>query len=231
MNLRFKHALTAAACGLAIAGPGLFGADAERFDMKVRNDFFAGFGGDAEALDRGMKSCETAMKEDPNQAEPMVWHGAGLLYQSGAYFQKGDMQNGGEFWGRAIKEMDDAVAMAPDDVGVRIPRGAALLAASAYIPPERAKPLIEKALSDYERTLELQAAYFDTLGEHPRGQLLFGLADGYSRVGDQEKAALYFTRIEKDLPGTVYATRAAKWMETKSLTPEETRCAGCHVAK
>lgn len=203
----------------------------DRFDLKVRQDFFAGFGGDKDALDRGMKACEDTLAANPKNAEALVWHGGGVLFQAGMAFQNGDQEKGTEMWTRGLKEMQTAVDLAPDNVGVRIPRGAVLLASSHYMPAEMARPLIETGLSDYARTYELQKPYFATIGTHPRGELLFGLAEGYSRIGDQEKASAFFDLIGKDLPNTVYAKRASLWSETKSLPLNQTGCVGCHVPK
>jgi hypothetical protein len=202
---------------------------AVRFDLKVRQDFFAGFTGDREALDRGMKACEDALAANPKFPEALVWHGGGLLFRSGAAFQGGDQQKGMEMWTRGLKEMQTAVDLAPDNVAVRIPRGATLLATSHFVPPAMAEPLVRDGMADYEKTLELQKEYFATLGSHPRGELLFGMADGYSRLGETAKATATFERIRKDLPGTVYAKRAGVWLETKTLAPEQTQCVGCHV--
>src|ERR1700737_29492 len=136
-----------------------------------------------------MKICEESLVTDPKNAEALVWHGAGLFYESGQAFQKQDMQKGGELWARGLKEMDEAVALAPDQLGVVIPRGAVLLTASKYVPsPEMARPLIEKGVADFEKTYQLQAPNFDSIGTHPRGELMIGLADGYNRLGNQEKA-------------------------------------------
>ena len=204
---------------------------AQRFDMQVRDDFFAGFGGDKEALARAMKTCENALKEDAGNAQALVWHGSGLFYQSGQVIQAGDMKKGLELYQRGLSEMESAVKMAPDDVAVRIPRGAVLLAGSRGMPPEMGRPLIEKALDDYEHTLQLQDDYWSMLGTHPRGELLFGMAEGYSRLGNQAKAQTYFERIGKELQGTPYAKRAATWLETKTLPASQTGCVGCHTGK
>jgi hypothetical protein len=143
---------------------------------------------------------------------------------------KGDQAKGFELWMSGLEEMRRAVDLAPDNVGVRIPRGAVLLQSSLYLPSkEMALPLIKDGVSDYQRTLDLQEDHFATLGTHPRGELLMGLADGYSRLGDQEKASALFARIQKDLPNTVYAKRAALWTENKTLTPAQVQCVGCHV--
>jgi tetratricopeptide (TPR) repeat protein len=210
----------------------LLSAPAERFDMQVRNDFFAGFAGNAEAMDRGMKAAEDALAANPKFAEAMVWHGSGRLFQAGQLFQKGDFEKGGPLWQKALQEMDDAVALEPENVAVIIPRGATLLTSSLFVPdPNIARPLVEKAVGDYEKTLALQKDYFDTLGSHPRGQLLFGLAEGYSRLENNDKAREYFERVKQSLPDTEYAKRASKWLETKTLTQPERLCTGCHVSQ
>lgn len=152
-------------------------AQAQRFDKTVRGDFFAGFGGDTARLLKGMDACERALAENPKHAEALVWHGSGLAFQAGLAFQKGDMKTGGELWSRGMKEMDDAVEIAPDNVAVLIPRGALLLQATQNMPPQMARPLILKAVGDYEKVLSIQEPIFMTLGDHPRGELLFGLAE------------------------------------------------------
>jgi len=91
------------------------------------------------------------------------------------------------------------VALAPDNVAVRIPRGAVLLTASHYIPDAGvARPLIADGVADYQRTYDLQKEYFATLGSHPRGELLFGLAEGYSRLGDQDIGRRVLRRDRQD---------------------------------
>ena len=91
---------------------------AERFDLEVRNDFFAGFSGNKEAFDRAMQKSEAVIAANPKHAEAMVWHGGGLLMMSRNAFQAGDTQKGSELFARAQKEMDDAVALEPDNIGV-----------------------------------------------------------------------------------------------------------------
>jgi tetratricopeptide (TPR) repeat protein len=201
----------------------------ERFDHLVRADFFAGFGGDQARLKKGMEACERALAENPNHAEALVWHGAGLAFQGGMAFQRGNMQAGGELWSRGLKEMDAAVEIAPDAVGVLIPRGAILLQATRNMPPEPARPLLEKALGDYERVLALQGPIFATLGDHPKGELLFGLAEGYSRLGDADKARAYFNRLVLDAPGSGQTPKAREWLATGTLPKQEgLGCVGCH---
>src|SRR4051794_13478092 len=89
-----------------------------RFDMQGRTDFFAGFAGDSARLAHAMEVCERALADNPNHAEALVWHGSGLTFQAGTAFRNGDAQAGMDLFARGTKEMDDAVALEPDNVGV-----------------------------------------------------------------------------------------------------------------
>jgi len=202
-----------------------------RFDYVVRTDFFAGFMGDEARLKKGMEACERAIAENPKHPEALVWHGSGLAFLAGQAFQKGDMQSGGELWTRGLGEMDTAVSLAPDNVGVLIPRGAMLLVASRNMPPPMAAPLIEKAIGDYERTLAIQTAdgSFSALGDHPKGELLFGIAEGYARLDKLDKARTYFERLTADAPTSGQTPKAREWLTTGTLPPATgLGCVGCH---
>lgn len=203
----------------------------ERFDHKVRNLFFAGFTGDKESLEKGMKIAADTIKENPKHAEALVWHGAGLFFQSGEAFQKQDMANGMKLSTQGLKEMDEAVALEPNNIGVRVPRGSALIAASRFWPQGMQRPLIERGLADFEKTMGIQAPFFETIGTHPRGELLMGLADAYSRLDQKEKATAHYERIVKELPGSVYERNAKEWLETGKLSPQKAGCLGCHTGK
>jgi tetratricopeptide (TPR) repeat protein len=200
-----------------------------RFDHLVRNDFFAGFSGDKESLDRAMKVCEEILAQNPKHAEAMVWHGSGLMVISGQHFQKGETQKGLELWTRGLKEMDEAVRLEPDNIGVLVPRGAVLLAASAQAPPQFGGPLLEKGLGDYEKVLKMQSSYFDKLSSHARGELLFGLAEGWHRRGDAGKARGYFERLISEAKGSGRDKQAATFLEKGSLPPGAQSCTGCHT--
>jgi hypothetical protein len=202
----------------------------ERFDMLVRDDFFAGLlEDDQAALDRAMKLCEDTLRRDPRHAEAMVWHGGGLILRAGAAFRAGQRERGMGLWSEGLSEMDRAVALAPDEVGTRIPRGATLLAVSPFVPePERTR-LLDKGLGDYERVLQLQKDHFARLPRHARTQLLFGLADGWNRRGDQERARGYFERVRQVAAGTPYGDRADAFLAGKT-EPAPVACGGCHAA-
>ena len=95
----------------------------QRFDTMVRNDFFAGFTGNREALERGMKKCEEILAAEPKNAEAMVWHGSGVFFKSGEAARGKDYVKAMDLYKRGLDEMAAAVALAPDNIGVLIPRG------------------------------------------------------------------------------------------------------------
>ena len=205
----------------------------QRFDYLVRADFFAGAAGDEARLAKVIELTERTLAENPAHGEAMVWHrgrdagarGAGVPGRrhggggAGALFEKG------------LKEMSDAVTLAPDNPGVLIPRGAVLLEATRTMPPDTARPLIASAVKNYERALDIQGARFNTLGDHAKGELLFGLADGYARLGDQEHAPPVFRarhrRCALVRPG---AQSAREWMKPTGVVPKASgmNCVGCH---
>jgi tetratricopeptide (TPR) repeat protein len=232
MRVHSSRVVVAAALAAFAAAAGLAQRDrAQRFDYLVREDFFAGFEGDRQAFERAMKVCEEALRADPKHAEAMVWHGAGRLYLAGQAFQKQDFKTGGELWESALKEMADAVALQPASVSVLIPRGATLLATSRFVPPQAGRPLLETGLADYEKVYELQKPYFESLSGHARGELLFGLAEGWQRAGNEEKARPYFERIVQVGKPSGYLAEAESWLATKTLPARRASCKGCHNSK
>ncbi len=219
-------ALANMAATIHVSRPSLQTEQAQRFDNTVREDFFAGFRGDKQRLARGMDLCEKALAADPKHSEAMVWHGSGLMFWAGEAFSRGETPKGVDLWDRGKREMDAAVALAPDAVNVLIPRGATLLEVSRHVPGEERSALLAKGLADYERVLELQQPYFATLSAHARGELLFGLAEGWSRAGDPLKARRYFEQILRDATGSGQQSRAQTWLKNGQLS--STACIGCH---
>lgn len=131
-----------------------------------------------------------------------------------------------------MAEMDKAVALEPDHIGVRIPRGAILLTATMSQPmDDRVRGEVKRGIEDSQRAYDLQKDSLSSLGEHPLGQLLMDLGNAYSRVGENEKAKSYFDQIDQLIPKSVYAKRAAAWRQNGKLTMQEGACIGCHVSK
>jgi tetratricopeptide (TPR) repeat protein len=201
----------------------------QRFDYLVRADFFAGVAGDEARLNKAIERCERVLEEQPKHPEALVWHGAGLMVRAGRAFQKGDMATGGPLFQRALDEMLEAATLAPDNPGVLIPRAAVLLEATRGMPPDMGRPLLESAVQNYEHVLGIQAPTFNTLGDHAKGELLFGLAEGWNRLGDKDKARTYFERLIADAPTSGQTPKAREWMAT-GVVPKSNgaSCVGCH---
>lgn len=202
-----------------------------RFDHVVREEIFKGFNGDDEALARGIKACDDALKDNPKHATALVWRGAAKLYQAGQFFQKGNVKEALPIWTAAQKDMDDAVKLEPKNIAVRIPRAASLLPAAREIPKEMAKPLLAKVLEDYQFTFNEQKGILDKLGTHPRGELHMGLAEAYRLTGDLDKSRDQLNMIVKDMPDTKYAKRAGEWLAAKPDAKLAHNCIGCHTKK
>jgi hypothetical protein len=208
---------------------GLASAD-ERLDKQVRADFFAGMSGNPERLEKGMQACMTALEKNPADAEAKVWYGAGQFFMSTAAFRKGDSQIGQQLWTDGLKGMAEAVAMQPNVVSVRVPRGATLIAATRYMQPEQARPILQAGVDDYEAVLRLQQTVYANLSTHSKGELLLALADGWNRLSDVSMSKQYFERIVAELPDTVYETKARAWLagSAESKLPSFFNCSGCH---
>ena len=204
-----------------------------RFDFRVRNDLFAGFAGDQAALKRGIETCEQVLENDPNHAEALVWLGSANVFLAGQEFQKGNPQAGSALSQKGITQMDRAVELESRNIGVRIPRGATLMSMAGNLPDSPFRQgVLERARSDYQLAFDLQQDRLDKLGVHPLGELLQGLGNLHSLLGKTEEAERYYKMIEARLQDTIYAKRAALWMETrKPLPAAQTACVGCHTGR
>jgi hypothetical protein len=202
----------------------------QRFDFKVREDMFAGMDGDTAAFDRAMKLIDDTLKADPNHAEALVWRGDGRLFMAGQAFQRGAIAEGQTLAAQATADMDRAVALAPDDIAVRIPRAAALLPFARGMRPfnrPEADRLTRTAIGDFEFVVSASTPRWSKLGEHGRGELLGALADGWLTLGEATKANAYLDRMTSELPGTPYAKNAAMRRADPAAKVPLT-CLGCH---
>jgi hypothetical protein len=214
---------------LALGLTGSFAqAPDQRFDYLVRGDMFEGFDGDEEAFDRAVALCEQRLAANPDDPEPLVWHGVGLMFRAGRAFMAGGREQGAVFGRQGFAEMARAVALAPDNVAILIPRGAVLLAAAKNTPDgSRARDYARIAVGDFEKALSLQQPYRARLSTHAKGELLGGLAEGWSRLGETEKSRSYLEQLVAELPDSKYAAAARVRLEN-SADRSAVTCLGCH---
>ena len=85
----------------------------------------------------------------------------------------------------------------------------------------------KSAVEAFERALVIQTPDLPRMSEHSRGELLAGLAEGWSRLGDAEKARGYLQRIVKEVPDSRYSARARAWLEDGPQSGPLT-CLTCH---
>jgi hypothetical protein len=225
-------AVWSADTGSVTAQSGKQEGEIDRFDMKVRDDFFAGMMGDTARLDRGMKFCEEILAQNPRHTEALVWHGGGLLTRAAQAYTKNDSALGDRLWKTGIEEMNNAVIFEPENMGVKIGRSATIigLAQSGWDPSDaQSRALLESALLDYEKVYAWQKPHFDRVPDHNRGELLFGLASGWSILGNDKKAREYLTLILKLCKDTSYELEARRWIARKPPVVIQHDCTGCHV--
>jgi len=230
-NAIIPFLLLASVVSLVLAQKNTETTTAGRFDMAIREDFFSGMAGDSAAFTRAMKLCEERLATRPRDPEAMVWHGAGLYFQASQAFMSGDRETGLRLSQEGIRQMDDAVQISPTIVTL-IPRGAVLLSAAKRITDSRVREVtLKHGLADFERVLELDKTNFPDRCEHAKGELLGGLAEGWYRLGDQEKAGIYLKRIVAELPETRYAKAAKALLENKPAADQASvTCKGCHTS-
>jgi len=204
----------------------------ESLDAIVRNDFFAGMMGDKVRLERGMKYCEDILAKNPKHAEALVWHGGGLLVRAVHAYTAGDNKTGDKLWNTGIEEMNHAAALEPQNIRVKIGRSATLIgyAQSGWDPSDtQSRVLLESALLDYEAVYRWQKPNFRDIPIHSRGELLFGLASGWSILGNENKTREYLRLILKECKNSPYEVKARRWLAKKWPLVIQHDCIGCHV--
>jgi tetratricopeptide (TPR) repeat protein len=211
--------------GIVVVAAVALGAQSFSFE-EIRNDLFAGATGDAAALQRAMSTAERILKDNPANPSAMVIHGWATVIS--ASHEGGNAA--AEMSHRGITEVNQAVALAPDEPFVRIMRGILMQVGSRNVPPPLQAPMLENARSDFERVFDLQQNVLDELGTHRLGELLQALGDVHARLGRNAEAERYYAMIQQKLPRTEYARRADEWTRTKQPLPaEKTTCVGCHA--
>jgi hypothetical protein len=215
------------------ASPSPVQTSTARFDELVRADFFAGMMGDMARLDRGMKFCEDLLAKNPKHADALVWHGGGLLTRAARAYANGDSALGDRLWKQGLEEMNSAAAFEPDNIRVKIGRSATLigLAQSGWNPSDaESRALLLSAVNDYEKVYESQKPSFDQISIHSRGELLFGLASGWSLLDEKKKAREYLELVVEHCSGTRYEFEARRWLDSEPLPVVQHDCIGCHVS-
>jgi hypothetical protein len=137
-------------------------------------------------------------------------------------------------WQQGMAEINRAREIAPDDMGVKIGRSALLIgmAGSGFDPDDpEGRKLLESAVRDYESVYEAQKSLIAGLSSHNRGELLFGLAAGWSRLGNEAETRRYLETIVRECAGSDYEKEARRDLLKKPFGVVDHSCIGCHVNK
>ena len=202
---------------------------AERFDMKVREDMFAGFDGDEEAFKRAMALIDRTLAANPNHGQALTWRGSGRLFLAGQAFRRGARAEGLKLQTAGLADLERGVAL-EDSIGTRAARGPVLMNYATFVRPYDkafADMLTDKAIADFEFIVARNQPNWAGLDSHDRGELLGALATGWLQLDKAPKAAPYLERMIAELPDTPYAKAAAAHRaDPSSRTP--LTCLGCH---
>jgi non-heme chloroperoxidase len=202
---------------------------AERFDMKVREDMFAGFDDDEKAFERAMALIERTLAVHPDHAEALVWRGTGRLFLAGQAFGRRAFAEGMRLQAEGLADLERGVAL-DDSIATRGARAPVLVIyAAALRRHDRALAdrLTTTAIGDFEFMVAREQARWGELASHNRGELLGGLAQGWLQIDDPAKAAPYLDRMIAELPNTPYAKAAAQ-RRADPASKAALTCLGCH---
>jgi hypothetical protein len=201
----------------------------ERFDMKVREDMFAGFDGDEEAFKRALDLIDRTLAANPNHAEALTWRGSGRLFRAGQAFRRGNVAEGLKLQTEGLADLDRGVAL-DDSIATRAARGPVLMNYATFMRPHDrafADRLTETAIADFEFIVARNQPRWDALDSHDRGELLGALATGWLQLDKMPKAEPYLARMIAELPNTPYAKAAADRRGNPASKASLT-CLGCH---
>ena len=100
---------------------------------QMRNDLFAAMAGNTDALKRILDASQKMLAQNPDHAQALVWRGAATI---SSFFMEAQKGNAGvTVFQKGAADMDRAVALAPDDIEVRIMRSVLYGPASRQFPP------------------------------------------------------------------------------------------------
>lgn len=203
-------------------------AEGARFAERVREFFFSGFAGVSADLAKGMAICEAALEKNPDDAEALVWHGAGTFFKSGVAFRAGKTAAGQILQAKALAELDRAVALEPHTPATLVPRATTLFNGARHVPPTVGEPWLRQAMADFAEVETFNREVGAGLSEHDKGEILGALAEGWDRLGDSAKSRAYLERIRAELPPqSAYVQRAEAWLSS-GQRPDRMTCLSCH---
>ncbi len=208
-------------------------APSTRFDDCVREDAFSAYAGDADALDRFWCRLKVHLTQDPYHAAAVAWRGGAYLFASGFAYRAGDRAQGQHLEHVAYADLDRAIELAPNDVGVRIQHMITLAATLRYASGSRKVLSIQQAQRDLDVRVHLTPRPFS---EHARGEVWainaqlqkarYDLAPPSKKEEEQARLLQILEAMAEDTPDSTYAEMAQCWSQGYYDAP--LGCHGCH---
>ena len=198
----------------------------------VREDIFAGFlQNDLKRLERAERNLERLLEGRPaERGSVLAWQGSTALTRAALASEAKQQTEFRRQFQRATDLFEEAMRLAPDNVGVFAITGGSQVSLADRLPAEERARGWEMAYSAYQRLWKLQGAIIEKLPLHHKGEVLSGLAQSAQRTGRNDEANAEVDRILKLLPQTPYATRAQQWKDDpSSRTQVKVTCQTCHA--
>ncbi len=177
--------LTLIMIAAASAGP----PEGVRLSTWVREDIFAGFlSGDTESFQKGVQKLDEVLGETPDDPGAVAWRAATHMYLAGRAHEQGNAAEFDHRYKKAMDGLDRAYALAPRNVSVLAVTAGATSILTDRLPEDRRKEAFELSRKSFQELMTLQAAQFDKMPPHHRGEVLTGLAQAEERLGNRAKS-------------------------------------------
>jgi tetratricopeptide (TPR) repeat protein len=197
----------------------------------VREDLFAGFlANDTARLEAGMKKVDEFLAENPDSAQGVAWRGLGEIQYAVRALEAGKPDEFQRLYDKTLATFERASKLGgPDNEAVRAIVGGTFSTYAERLPERLRKDAYQRVYDNLLALKEVQKAYFDQLPVHMRGEVLAGLAQASQRLGKEDEMKAYLAQVVAALPGSPYASRAAKWIERPELQKTVSlTCQTCH---
>lgn len=195
------------------------------FERQVFADFVLAAQGDANARQRLLDTCESAIEADAEHAEAIAWRGAVKMFEAGTASADGNFMKAMQHTNAAMADLNRARELEPENPGVRMVAAQTLLSLAKYHPMENmAQGYAKQGIEDAKAALSQLYDNWDKQPAEVKGQLLSGVAEGYDKLGKTTEARDWFNRVIGAVPGTTWAKQAQAWIDAD--TKREEREAG-----
>jgi len=199
----------------------------------VREDLFAGFlGGDKVRFEQGMTKLDGILAAQPNAPEALAWRASGELFRAVMKVEAGEAAGFATAFAAAQASFARAWRLAqgtPAVEAVFAITGGTMAVFGDRLPAAHRREAWALVRENYTALRASQGESFAKLPVHMRGEVLAGLAQASQRLGELDKVDAQLKELIDAVPGSVYATRAARWQQNPDVANRTAiTCQSCH---